>query len=107
MDDIESKSDRWDEARENAESTFKRIYLSKVLKANYPPKAYVKLEGRIFMRMFMLQDTVVLTDMHIAKNNCPELTEQTANAIDDASLHELFISTQRNNLYLCVKAALQ
>ncbi len=52
-------------------------------------------------------NTLVLTDMHIAEKNCPELTEQTANAIDDASLHEMFISTQRNNLYLCVKAALQ
>jgi len=45
--------------------------------------------------------------MHIAEKNCPELTAQTANAIDDASLHELFISTQKNNLDLCVKAALQ
>jgi len=45
--------------------------------------------------------------MHIAEKNCPELTEQTANAIDDASLQEMFISTQRNNLYLCAKAALQ
>ena len=45
--------------------------------------------------------------MHIAEKNCPELTEQTANAIDDTSLHELFISTQRNNLNLCVKAALE
>jgi len=45
--------------------------------------------------------------MHIAEKNCPQLTMQTANAIDDASLHEVFISTQRNNLYLCIKAALQ
>ena len=47
MNDIEGRSDIWDKARENAENTFKEIYLSKVLKANYPPKAYVKLEGRI------------------------------------------------------------
>jgi len=45
--------------------------------------------------------------MDIPENNCPELTEQTANAIDDASLHQLFISTQMNNLDLCVKSALQ
>ncbi|KAF8349619.1 hypothetical protein F5887DRAFT_1128636 [Amanita rubescens] len=90
INDIEDRSGRWDKARENAENIFKEIYLSKVLKANHPPKAYVKLE-----------------DMHIAEKNCPELTEQTANAIDDDSLHELFISTQKNNLHLCVKAALQ
>ena len=45
--------------------------------------------------------------MHIAEKNCPELTEQTAIAIDDASLRRLFISTQMNNLDLCVKAALE
>ena len=39
--------------------------------------------------------------------NCPELTQETANAIDDASLRELFISTQMNNLDLCAKSALQ
>jgi hypothetical protein len=39
--------------------------------------------------------------------NCPELTQETVNAIDDASLRELFISTQKNNLDLCVKSALQ
>jgi len=41
------------------------------------------------------------------ENNCPELTFQTAKAIDDSVLQLLFISTQMNNLDLCVKAALQ
>ncbi|KAF8349617.1 hypothetical protein F5887DRAFT_914534 [Amanita rubescens] len=86
LNDVE---ERWHVARANADNTFKEVYLSKVLKANYPPKAYVKLE-----------------DMHIAEKNCTELTEQTANAIDDTSLQAVFISTQRNNLHLCVKAAL-
>lgn len=45
--------------------------------------------------------------MDIDQNNCPELSEKTANAIDDTSLHQLFLSTQMNNLGLCVKAALQ
>ena len=44
--------------------------------------------------------------MNKPEKNCPELTEETANAIDDASLHELFVSTQMNNLDLCVKFAL-
>ena len=34
-------------------------------------------------------------------NECPELTERTANAIDDDSLQELFVSTQMNSLDLC------
>ncbi len=45
--------------------------------------------------------------MDIPENNCPELTEKTANAIDDASLQELFVSTQMNNLGLCVKYGLK
>ena len=42
--------------------------------------------------------------MDMPENNCPELTEKTADAIDDASLQELFVSTQMNNLDICSKA---
>lgn len=45
--------------------------------------------------------------MDMAGNDCPELTEQTAHAIDDASLYQLFVSTQMNNLNLCAHAALK
>ena len=49
----------------------------------------------------------LITDMDMPENNCPELTERTANIIDDAGLQQLFVSTQVNNLDLCVKSALQ
>ena len=39
--------------------------------------------------------------------HCSELTEITADSIDDPSLYRLFVSTQMNNLDLCVKSALQ
>ena len=46
--------------------------------------------------------------MDIPGNDCPELTEKTADAVDDdASLHELFVSTQMNNLDLCGKAGVK
>ena len=41
-DDLE---DKWGRARENAEITFQKVYLPKVLDTKYPPKAYVRLEG--------------------------------------------------------------
>ena len=41
--------------------------------------------------------------MDMPENDCPELTEKTADAIDNTSLRELFVSTQMNNLGLCVK----
>ena len=45
--------------------------------------------------------------MDLPEKDCPELIQQTADAIDDASIHQLFVSTMINNLDLCVKAALQ
>ena len=45
--------------------------------------------------------------MDLPENTCPELTEKTAEAIDDEGLYQLFISTQMNNVNLCVHAALQ
>jgi len=45
--------------------------------------------------------------MDLPETDCPELTHQTADAIDDTTLHELFVSTQMNNLDLCVRCALQ
>ena len=36
---------KWDKAKENAEITFQRVYLPKVIHTNYPPRAYVCLGG--------------------------------------------------------------
>ncbi|KAF8330460.1 hypothetical protein F5887DRAFT_1064134 [Amanita rubescens] len=81
---------KWERAREIAEITFQKVYLPKVLNAKYPPKGYVKLE-----------------DMDLPEMNCAELTQETADAIDDNSMNQLFVSTQMNNLDLCVKSALR
>ena len=45
--------------------------------------------------------------MDLQENTCSELVEKTADIIDDASLHQLLVSTQMNNLDLCVKAAIK
>ena len=45
--------------------------------------------------------------MDLEEKNCAELTLKTADAINDGSIHQLFVSTQMNNLDLCVKSALQ
>ena len=45
FDDMEDDAVKWNKARENAEITFQRDYLPKVFGTNYPPKAYVCLEG--------------------------------------------------------------
>jgi hypothetical protein len=45
--------------------------------------------------------------MDIPENDCTELTEKTADAIDDISLQGLFVSTQMNNLGLCIRTGLK
>ena len=44
--------------------------------------------------------------MDMPAMNCPELIQETTKAIDDG-LHQLLVSTQMNNLDLCVESALQ
>ena len=104
LDDTE---DKWDKARKNAEIAFQNVYLPKIFDTKYPPKGYVCLEGMIMNPCYDLKEMTILTDMDIVENDCPELTEQTANAIDEVSIQELFVSTQRNNLDLCVKFGLK
>ena len=43
--DFEEFEGKWARARENAHITFKSKYLAKVMSTEYPPKAYVRLEG--------------------------------------------------------------
>lgn len=45
--------------------------------------------------------------MDMPEKNCSDLTVKTAEVIDNASLYQLFVSTQQNNLDLCVKSALK
>ena len=39
-------TDKWEKAKESAENAFQTVYLPKVMGTKYPPKEYVKLEGR-------------------------------------------------------------
>jgi hypothetical protein len=45
LSDIEM-TDKWDRARDCADKTFQTVYLPKVMDAQHPPKAYLRLEGR-------------------------------------------------------------
>jgi hypothetical protein len=98
--------DRLKKAEHNAKKTFQQVYKSSVMNTVYPPKAHVQLRGGIDLQL-LEQNKDNVSDMHKPEMNCPELTQETANAINDATLHELFVSTQMNNLDLCVKSALQ
>ncbi len=45
LNDIQDDGAKWDMARKNAEITFQKSYLPKVMNTQYPPKGYVRLEG--------------------------------------------------------------
>ena len=45
LNDIDNDEDKWGKARKNADETFQRVYLPKVLNTPCPPRAYVRLEG--------------------------------------------------------------
>ena len=107
LDDIEDEAVKWSKARENAEITFQRVYLPKVFGTQYPPKAYVHLEGEDHKYFLIKDGDNILIDMDTPEKDCLELTEKTADAIDNNSLRELFVSTQMNNLGLCVKTGLK
>jgi len=81
---------RWNRAKMNAKDTLQKVYEPLVLKAPYPPR-----------------DVIWLEDMHIRDKQCTELTDKTAAMIDDPSLRRLFISVQRNNINLCIRAAIE
>jgi hypothetical protein len=72
-----------------AQEIFQAQYLPRVMETGFPPKEHVCLKG-----------------MGKEENKCPELTEQTAGVLDNEILLNLFVSTQMNNLDLCIKKGL-
>jgi hypothetical protein len=60
LPDIENE-DKWEMAREKAESIFQTVYLPKVLHAKYPPKAYVRLEGKSIEKLFFRSRDAVIS----------------------------------------------
>ena len=45
--------------------------------------------------------------MNKEENKCPELSEKTMDILDNDVLVNLFVSTQRNNLDLCIKKGIE
>ena len=45
--------------------------------------------------------------MNKEETKCPELTEKIAAVLDNDHLQQLFVSTQKNNIEICMKYALK
>jgi len=86
---------------ELAKKTFQKEYLPRVLDAEFPPKTFVCLAGNILYSYRFFKFSQIL-EMNKEENQCPELSEKTMDVLDNNVLVNLFVSTQQNNLDLCI-----
>ena len=91
---------------ELANKTFQDEYLPRVLDTEFPPKTYVCLAGNILYSYSFLKYSQIL-DMDKEENQCSELSEKTMNVLDNDTLVNLFVSTQKNNLDLCIRRGIK
>jgi hypothetical protein len=95
-----------DAMHELANNIFQEEYLSRVLATNFPPKAYVCLTGNILSSDGLFKCLQIL-EMNKKENQCSELSEKTMGILDNDVLVSLFVSTQKNNLDLCIKKSIE
>ena len=95
-----------DAVPEFANKTFQDNYLSRVLATDFPPKAYICLGGNIlsFCRFFKF---LQILEMDKEETQCSELSAKTTDILDNDVLVNLFVSTQKNNLDLCIKKGIE
>ncbi|KDQ50352.1 hypothetical protein JAAARDRAFT_100931, partial [Jaapia argillacea MUCL 33604] len=90
LENNKSDQEAFQEAPQYAEEVFQEQYLSRLKSVPYQPKKWMCLK-----------------DMNKPENNCSELVEKTATAIDDNGLRSLFISVQAKDLKLNIKEAIR
>ena len=91
---------------ELANKTFQDEYLSRVLAMDFPPKAYICLAGDILFPYSFFKFSQIL-EMNKEENQCSELSEKTMDILNNDILVNLFVSTQKNNLDLCIKKSIE
>jgi hypothetical protein len=87
---------------ELAKKIFQEEYLPRVLGAKFPPKTYVCLGGNILYYSYEVFEFLQILGLDKEENQCSKLSETTMNILDNDILVNLFVSTQKNNLDLCI-----
>jgi len=98
------------ESADRAVADFEREYLPVFHELKYPPKGHVYLRGNASILMPVFSVTKVniqVPDMNKPQADCRRLAETVAVVLDNTNLQRLFVSTQRNNLELCMKYAVK
>ena len=91
---------------EFANNIFQNEYLSRVLATDFPPKAHICLAGNI-LSSYRFCKFLQILEMDKEENQCSELSEKTMDILDNDVLVNLFVSTQKNNLDLCIKKSIK
>ena len=94
-----------DAMHEFANKIFQNEYLPRVLATDFPPKAYLCLAGNILFYRF--SKFLQILEMNKEENQCSELSEKTMDILDNDVLVNLFASTQKNNLELCIRRSIK
>jgi hypothetical protein len=95
-----------DAVPECANKIFQNEYLSRVLATDFPPKAYICLGGDILSSYRFFKFLQIL-EMNKEETQCSELSTKTSDILDNDVLVNLFVSTQKNNLDLCIKKSIE
>ena len=91
-----------------AVTDFENEHLPYLYGLKYPPGGHVYLRGNAFVFLSVFTAARVDgwgSDMDKPETDCRELTQTVAAVLDDDNLKRLFVSTQQNNLELCIKLA--
>jgi hypothetical protein len=73
-----------------------------------PPRCHICLPGEsIKLLINMLIFAFVHSDMDKDDADCGPLIERTAEVLDDDTLKQMFVSTQRTNVELCMRYAVE
>ena len=81
-------------------------YLPRVLDAKFPPKTYVCLSGSALYFFGSMKFSQIL-ELDKEENQCPELSKKTIDILDNDILVNLFVSTQKNNLDICIEKGIK
>ncbi len=97
------------QASDYAKIEFEKEHLTGIYQQQYSPKKHVCLQGKYQYYTFdyFMKFSCFHSDMHKSDANCSELLVQTAAALDNEILQQLFVSTQENNLELCIEYAIR
>ena len=105
MKEGNSRSDAMQQAPEKAWTDFENNILQRFAEFKYPPKGYVVFRSKL---RWLSSANIHLSylyhaEMHEPGGNCNDLMKKTVDALSSKDLQQLFVSTQQNNLDICVE----